>query len=68
MVLGHNFVSSGFMHSTLYLLLQNLICSSAQIRSASDTVLRVLASMSGNPSVSVIKNFFFCWSPLNIVA
>ncbi|XP_020262494.1 uncharacterized protein LOC109838460 [Asparagus officinalis] len=58
MVLGPDFVSNGFMHSTLYLLLQNLICSSCQIRIASDAVLRVLACTSGHPSVGhlVVEN------------
>lgn len=50
--LGKHFVRSGFMHSSIYLLLQNLICSCNQIRSASDAVLRVVSTASGYPNVS----------------
>ncbi|KAG8092661.1 hypothetical protein GUJ93_ZPchr0012g21605 [Zizania palustris] len=50
-VLGQNFASSGFMHSSLYLLLQKLISSSVQIRIASDAVLRALAAAGGHCSV-----------------
>ncbi|KAK1308967.1 hypothetical protein QJS10_CPA09g00945 [Acorus calamus] len=49
--LGNDFISSGFLHSSLYLLLQNLICSNYQIRSASDVVLRVLSASSDFPTV-----------------
>ncbi|KAJ4963121.1 hypothetical protein NE237_023060 [Protea cynaroides] len=49
--LGKEFSSSGFLHSSLFLLLENLICSSYEIRSASDAVLRVLAASSGHPTV-----------------
>uniref|UniRef100_A0A0D9XMV1 TTI1 N-terminal TPR domain-containing protein n=1 Tax=Leersia perrieri TaxID=77586 RepID=A0A0D9XMV1_9ORYZ len=50
-VLGQDFASSGFMHSSLYLLLRKLISSSVQIRIASDAVLRALASAGGYCSV-----------------
>lgn len=50
-VLGQDFASSGFMHSSLYLLLRKLISSSVQIRIASDAVLRVLAAAGGYCSV-----------------
>ncbi|XP_015697495.2 uncharacterized protein LOC102706507 isoform X2 [Oryza brachyantha] len=50
-VLGQDFASSGFMHSSLYLLLRKLISSSVQIRIASDTVLRALATAGGYCSV-----------------
>uniref|UniRef100_A0A1D1ZHU6 TELO2-interacting protein 1 n=1 Tax=Anthurium amnicola TaxID=1678845 RepID=A0A1D1ZHU6_9ARAE len=56
--LGKHFVQSGFMHSCLYLLLQNLICSSNQIRNASDAVLHVVSIASGYPTVGhlVVSN------------
>ncbi|KAF0930817.1 hypothetical protein E2562_035397 [Oryza meyeriana var. granulata] len=50
-VLGQDFASSGFMHSSLYLLLRKLISSSVQIRIASDAVLRALAAAGGYSSV-----------------
>ncbi|KAL6906326.1 hypothetical protein ACP4OV_003927 [Aristida adscensionis] len=46
-VLGQDFARSGFMHSSLYLLLRELISSSSQIRIASDAVLRALAAAAG---------------------
>ncbi|KAG8658701.1 hypothetical protein MANES_03G176500v8 [Manihot esculenta] len=49
--LGKDFSSSGFLHTSLYLLLENLICSNFHVRSASDAVLHVLASTSGHPTV-----------------
>ncbi|KFK42304.1 hypothetical protein AALP_AA2G238700 [Arabis alpina] len=56
--LGTDFVSSGFLHSSLYLLLESLTCSSFQVRNASDSVLRLLATSSGHPTVGhlVIAN------------
>ncbi|KAJ3681678.1 hypothetical protein LUZ60_014251 [Juncus effusus] len=58
MVLGRDFTTSGFMQSSLYLLLRNLISSENQIRIASDSVLRVLAASSGHISVGemVVRN------------
>ncbi|KAL6642631.1 hypothetical protein ACP70R_020812 [Stipagrostis hirtigluma subsp. patula] len=50
-VLGQDFARSGFMHSSLYLLLRELISSSAQIRIASDAVLKALAAAGGYCSV-----------------
>ncbi|CAL9124402.1 unnamed protein product [Musa textilis] len=50
-VLGKDFISSGFLHSSLYLLLRNLICSNSEIRVASDAVLRVLSVSSGHATV-----------------
>ena len=50
-VLGQDFARSGFMHSSLYLLLRELISSSAQIRMASDAVLRALAAAGDHCSV-----------------
>ncbi|KAG2550299.1 hypothetical protein PVAP13_9KG312978 [Panicum virgatum] len=50
-VLGQDFARSGFMHSSLYLLLRELISSSAQIRMASDAVLRALSAAGGHCSV-----------------
>ncbi|KAF8049687.1 hypothetical protein N665_2149s0008 [Sinapis alba] len=49
--LGKEFASSGFLHSSLYLLLESLTCSSFQVRNASDSVLRLLATTSGHPTV-----------------
>ncbi|XP_024019137.1 uncharacterized protein LOC21399286 isoform X2 [Morus notabilis] len=49
--LGEDFSSSGFLHSSLYLLLENLISSNYHVRSASDAVLHVLAAKSGYPTV-----------------
>ncbi|KAK9274612.1 hypothetical protein L1049_021862 [Liquidambar formosana] len=58
MCLGQDFASSGFLHSSLYLLLENLVCSNFQIRSASDAVLHVLAATSGYLTVGhlVVEN------------
>ncbi|KAH0456804.1 hypothetical protein IEQ34_014711 [Dendrobium chrysotoxum] len=50
-VIGKDFISSGFMHSTLYLLLKNLICSNDLIRSASDAALHVLSANTGYSTV-----------------
>ncbi|XP_051197741.1 uncharacterized protein [Lolium perenne] len=50
-ILGQDFARSGFMHSSLYLLLRKLISSSAQIRIASDAVLRTLATSGGYSTV-----------------
>lgn len=49
--LKSDFLSSGFLHSSLYVLLENLICSNFQIRRASDAVLHVIAATSGYPTV-----------------
>ncbi|CAA6658030.1 unnamed protein product [Spirodela intermedia] len=56
--LGKHFFRSGFMQSSIYLLLQNLICSCNQVRSASDAVLRVVSTASGYPTVGhlVVSN------------
>ncbi|XP_077233092.1 ARM repeat superfamily protein isoform X1 [Tasmannia lanceolata] len=56
--LGKDFITSGFLHASLYLLLENLMCSSYQIRWASDAVLHVLSASSRHPSVGhlVISN------------
>lgn len=51
MCLGKDFASSGFLHSSLYLLLESLICSNIQVRQASDAVLHVLSCASGHPTV-----------------
>ncbi|KAM6570546.1 hypothetical protein CsatB_018531 [Cannabis sativa] len=49
--LGEDYSSSGFLHSSLYMLLEHLTSSNYQVRSAADAVLHVLAATSGNPSV-----------------
>ncbi|XP_059277396.1 uncharacterized protein LOC132031442 isoform X1 [Lycium ferocissimum] len=51
MSIGRDFSSSGFLHSSLYMLLHNLICSHFQIRSASDAVLHIIAAMHEYPTV-----------------
>ena len=51
--LGKDFSSCEFLHSSLYLLLENLICSNFQIRSASDAVLHVIAATCGYSTVSI---------------
>ncbi|KAK4369546.1 hypothetical protein RND71_013338 [Anisodus tanguticus] len=58
MCIGRDFSSSGFLHSSLYMLLHNLICSHFQIRSASDAVLHIIAAMHEYPTVGhlVIAN------------
>ncbi|XP_072963405.1 uncharacterized protein [Typha angustifolia] len=53
-VLGKDFACCGLMHSSLYLLLQKLICSNIQIRTASDAVLKVLAAASGHATVRLL--------------
>ncbi|XP_010537793.1 PREDICTED: TELO2-interacting protein 1 homolog [Tarenaya hassleriana] len=49
--LGQDFASSGFLHLSLYLLLESLICSDFQVKNASDSVLHQLAATLGHPSV-----------------
>uniref|UniRef100_A0A9I9DZC4 Uncharacterized protein n=1 Tax=Cucumis melo TaxID=3656 RepID=A0A9I9DZC4_CUCME len=49
--LGKYFSSCGFLHSSLYLLLENLISSNGEVRSTSDAILHVLSSSSGYPTV-----------------
>ena len=56
--LGNDFASSGFLHSSLYLLLENLICSNFEIRRACDAILRVLATTSGYSTVSKLCTTF----------
>ncbi|CAN4102148.1 unnamed protein product [Withania somnifera] len=58
MCIGKEFSSSGFLHSSLYMLLHNLICSHLQIRRASDAVLHIIATMHDYPTVGhlVIAN------------
>ncbi|KAF5184034.1 Arm repeat superfamily protein [Thalictrum thalictroides] len=52
--LGKEFSTSGFLHSSLYLLLENLICSSSEIRRTADAVLHVISSTSGYPTVGCL--------------
>lgn len=54
-LLGNDFVRSGFLHSSLYLLLRNLVTSRGEIKIASDAVLRVLSISSGHATVSAIR-------------
>lgn len=44
MCLGKDFSSCGFLHSSLFMLLENLTCSNFDVRAASDAVLHVLAA------------------------
>ncbi|XP_058106780.1 uncharacterized protein LOC131250207 isoform X2 [Magnolia sinica] len=53
--LGKDFLGSGFLHASLYLLLETLICSSYQKRSASDVVLHVLSASSGHPTMRAVS-------------
>ncbi|KAH8503089.1 hypothetical protein H0E87_014410 [Populus deltoides] len=55
MCLGKDFASSGFLHSSLYLLLESLICSNIQVRQASDAVLHVLSCASGHPTMRSVS-------------
>ncbi|CAI8605258.1 unnamed protein product [Vicia faba] len=56
--LGTNFISSGFLHSSLYFLLENLSCSSYQVRNAADSVLHIVSTTSGYEMVGqlVLEN------------
>ncbi|CAL5207919.1 unnamed protein product [Lathyrus oleraceus] len=56
--LGTNFISSGFLHSSLYFLLENLSSSSYQVRNAADSVLHIVSTTSGYEMVGqlVLEN------------
>ncbi|KAJ1693480.1 hypothetical protein LUZ63_010178 [Rhynchospora breviuscula] len=58
MILGKDFAHSGFVHSSLYLLLRKLISSCNEIRITSDAVLQCLSVSSGYISVGqlVVSN------------
>lgn len=58
-ILGKAFAQSGFVHSSMYLLLRKLISSSSEIRITSDAVLQCLSVYSGYISVSLYFLFFF---------
>ncbi|KAK7259182.1 hypothetical protein RIF29_24782 [Crotalaria pallida] len=49
--LGRDFVSSGFLHSSLYLLLESLSSSNFKVRNAADSVLHILSTTSGYATV-----------------
>lgn len=49
--LGTSFETSGFLYSSLYLLLEKLTCSNYHISSAADIALRMLSESAGYPSV-----------------
>ncbi|KAJ7954596.1 ARM repeat superfamily protein [Quillaja saponaria] len=51
MCIGGDFSSSGYLHSSLYLLLENLSSLNFQVRNASDAVLHLLSATSGYPTV-----------------
>ncbi|KHN46513.1 uncharacterized protein LOC114425384 [Glycine soja] len=56
--LGRDFVSSGFLHSSLYLLLENLSSSNYRVRNAADSVLHILTTTSSYTTVGqlVLEN------------
>ncbi|KAK6133097.1 hypothetical protein DH2020_033136 [Rehmannia glutinosa] len=56
--LGNSFSSSGFLHSSFYMLLENIICSNFQVRRAADTVLHAISATQNCPTVGhlVISN------------
>ncbi|GER37568.1 ARM repeat superfamily protein [Striga asiatica] len=49
--LGEQFSSSGFLHSSLYMLLENVICSNFQVKRAADAVLHAVSAMQNCPTV-----------------
>ncbi|CAA0836577.1 ARM repeat superfamily protein [Striga hermonthica] len=49
--LGEQFSSSGFLHSSLYMLLENVICSNFQVKRAADAVLHAISAMQNCPTV-----------------
>ncbi|KAL1540550.1 TELO2-interacting protein 1 isoform X2 [Salvia divinorum] len=49
--LGKEFSSCGFLHSSLYMLLENIICSDFQVRRAADSVLHVISATQNCPTV-----------------
>lgn len=56
--LGRDFVSSGFLHSSLYLLLENLSSSNYRVRNAADSVLHILTTTSSYTTVSLLVVIF----------
>ncbi|KAI4297078.1 hypothetical protein L6164_036986 [Bauhinia variegata] len=58
MCLGRDFASSGFIHSSLYLLLEHLSSSNYQVRNAVDSVLHILSATFGYSTVGqlVLEN------------
>lgn len=57
MCLGKEFSSSGFLHSSLFMLLENLICSDFKVKSASDAVLHIMTAILDYPTVSRTLHF-----------
>ncbi|XP_047335958.1 uncharacterized protein LOC124939537 [Impatiens glandulifera] len=51
MCLGKDFSTCGFLHSSLYVLLENLICSNFHIRRASDAALHAISTSLDYPTV-----------------
>ncbi|KAI3466318.1 hypothetical protein Pfo_022981 [Paulownia fortunei] len=49
--LGKEFSSCGFLHSSLYMLLENVICSNFQVRRAADSVLHAVSATQNCPTV-----------------
>ncbi|KAK4794723.1 hypothetical protein SAY86_012717 [Trapa natans] len=58
MSIGKDFSSSGFLHSSLYLLLENLVSANFHVRSASDAVLHIMSLVTGYTTVGelVLEN------------
>ncbi|XP_028787587.1 uncharacterized protein LOC114743543 [Neltuma alba] len=56
--LGRDFAASGFLHSSLYLLLENLSSPSFQVRNAADCALHILSTTYGYSTVGhlVLEN------------
>ncbi|KAG8365251.1 hypothetical protein BUALT_Bualt18G0084800 [Buddleja alternifolia] len=49
--LGKEFSSSGFLHSSLYMLLENIICSNFHVRRVTDAVLHAISATQNCPTV-----------------
>ncbi|KAL3820912.1 hypothetical protein ACJIZ3_006817 [Penstemon smallii] len=49
--LGKEFSSCGFLHTSLYMLLENVICSNFQVRRATDAVLHAISATHDYPTV-----------------
>ncbi|XP_015946880.1 uncharacterized protein LOC107471876 isoform X2 [Arachis duranensis] len=56
--LGRDFATSGFLHTSLYLLLENLSSPNFHVKNSADSVLHVVSDMSGYPMVGqlVLEN------------
>lgn len=57
MCLGKDFSSCGFLHSSLFMLLENLSSSKFDVRAASDAVLHIIAATLEYQTVSCAVAF-----------